>query len=40
MQAVHYHRSREKVVKGHVDLGALRNANERTGYLKCFVFLG
>ena len=40
MQAVHYRRSREKVVKCHVDLGALRNANEWTGYLKCFIFLG
>jgi hypothetical protein len=39
MQAVHYRSNREKVVK-HVDLDALRNANQRTGYLKCFVFLG
>ena len=40
MQAVHDRRGREKVVKCHVDLGALRNTNEWTGYLKCFIFLG
>jgi hypothetical protein len=40
MQAVHDRRGREKVVKCQVDLGALRNANEWTGYLKCFIFLG
>ena len=40
MQAVHYRRDPEEVVKGHVDLGALRNANQWTGYLKRFAFLG
>lgn len=40
MQALHYRGSREKVVKRHVNLGALRNANQWTGHLKRFAFLG
>jgi len=38
MQAVHYRRDPEEVVKGHVDLGALRNADQWSGHLQRFAF--